>query len=262
MNHLETGLQTADVNASAAIPAPAGASANKGLVYNGSSWVAATLVNANIDAAAAIAYSKLQLAGSIVNNDIASGANIAKSKLAALAIADGDVAAGAAIALSKLADPGSGNVVTSVGSGAIAAKPPGYEIGYAQITANVNIVSTTEATGTTIISPGALTFDGAPVLVEFYGIIVTDSNAVGDFVEVSLFEGATQISRLAILKVLVAGVTMVQTVKGSLRFTPTAGSHTYTVTGVAASTTGTPAVAAGSGGASGNAPAYIRFAKV
>lgn len=40
------------------------------------------LVNANIDAAAAIAYSKLSLGGSIVNADIAASAAIALSKLA------------------------------------------------------------------------------------------------------------------------------------------------------------------------------------
>lgn len=42
------------------------------------------IVNADVDAAAAIAYSKLNLAASIVNADIAAGAAIAFSKLAAL----------------------------------------------------------------------------------------------------------------------------------------------------------------------------------
>lgn len=62
-----------------------------------------TITNAQIAAAAAIAYSKLNLAGSIVNADIAAGAAIAKSKLGALNIANADVAAGAAIDLAKLA---------------------------------------------------------------------------------------------------------------------------------------------------------------
>lgn len=102
LNHLETGLSNATTTADAAIPAPIGPAANAGLVYNGSSWVAAKLVDANVSSSAAIAYSKLALAGSIVNNDVSASAAIAKSKLASLAIADADVAAGAAVIASKL----------------------------------------------------------------------------------------------------------------------------------------------------------------
>lgn len=83
MNHLEGGVQATAVVADAAIPKPSTPGASSALVWNGSSWVAATLVNANVDAAAAIAYSKLNLAGGIVNNDVAAGAAILASKLAA-----------------------------------------------------------------------------------------------------------------------------------------------------------------------------------
>lgn len=62
----------------------------------------ATIVNADIDAAAAVAYSKLALTGSVVNADISATAAIAKSKLASLAIVNADVDAAAAIAYSKL----------------------------------------------------------------------------------------------------------------------------------------------------------------
>ncbi len=48
----------------------------------GSEWINGKLVDANVDAAAAIAYSKLDLADSIVNTDINSAAAIATSKLA------------------------------------------------------------------------------------------------------------------------------------------------------------------------------------
>lgn len=57
--------------------------ANEVLVVNAgnTAWVNDLLVNANIDGAAAIAYSKLNLAVSIVNADIAVGANIDAAKL-------------------------------------------------------------------------------------------------------------------------------------------------------------------------------------
>lgn len=63
----------------------------------------ALLVNANIDAAAAIAYSKLNLSGSILNADVNAAAAIAYSKLALTgSIVNADVNASAAIAYSKL----------------------------------------------------------------------------------------------------------------------------------------------------------------
>lgn len=66
------------------------------------------LVNANVDASAAIAYSKLALTGSVVDADIAYGAAIAYGKLnLSNGIQNGDINASAAIAYSKLALTGS-----------------------------------------------------------------------------------------------------------------------------------------------------------
>lgn len=59
--------------------------ANGAMVSDGSGNLSlAKIVNANVDAAAAIAYSKLNLSASIVNADIASGAAIAFTKMEAL----------------------------------------------------------------------------------------------------------------------------------------------------------------------------------
>lgn len=66
------------------------------------------IINSDINASAAIAYSKLNLAASIVNADIATGAAIAYAKLnLAGSIVNADVNASAAIAYSKLALTGS-----------------------------------------------------------------------------------------------------------------------------------------------------------
>ena len=56
-------------------------SSNQTLQWNGSAWVSSTIVNANVDASAAITYSKLNLNNSIVNADVSSSAAIAYSKL-------------------------------------------------------------------------------------------------------------------------------------------------------------------------------------
>lgn len=80
-------------------------SADTALVMNAGataySW--AKIANANVDASAAIAYSKLNLATSIVNADISGSAAIAYSKLnLATSIVNADVSGSAAIAYSKL----------------------------------------------------------------------------------------------------------------------------------------------------------------
>ena len=66
--------------------------------------VPGSIINTDVNAAAAIAYSKLNLANSIVNADINSSAAIAYSKLnLATSIVNADVSASAEIAISKLA---------------------------------------------------------------------------------------------------------------------------------------------------------------
>ncbi|HVS78815.1 MAG TPA: glycosyl hydrolase family 28-related protein [Candidatus Saccharimonadales bacterium] len=69
-----------------------------------------TITNTDINANAAIAYSKLNLTGDIVNADISSSANIAKTKLASLGIVDADVSAISESKITGLTDDLSGKV--------------------------------------------------------------------------------------------------------------------------------------------------------
>lgn len=75
-------------------------------VWNDSAWktVSGTFVNADIDAAAAIAYSKLNLSNSIVAGDITTGA-VTSDKILDGTITNVDINAAAAIAFEKLASP-------------------------------------------------------------------------------------------------------------------------------------------------------------
>jgi len=135
--------------------------------------------------------------------------------------------------------------------------PPGFEISYTQITANVTVASGTEASGTAVISPGAATFDGAPVICTFYSPSVLTATA--DLIIVSLFEGATQLARLADIR---GGVGVVAEAEclAEYRFTPSAGSHTYSITAIRGTSSGT--IIAGAGGTGAYAPAFVRFTKV
>jgi hypothetical protein len=106
---------------------------NQVLKSNGNAsptWI--LLGNDNIDASAAIAYSKLNLASSITSNDIVDGT-----------IVNGDINASAAIAYSKLATLSSGNIVLG-SSGNVATST--------SVTGDVTISST----GVTSISSGVI----------------------------------------------------------------------------------------------------------
>lgn len=149
------------------------------------------------------------------------------------------------------------NVAISAGTGS--------EINYTQITTTANVTDTSEATATALISPGAITFDGQPVLVQtFVTMILGTATNTTDLITVSLFEGATQITRLGVFTFqdLASSQQFQLSLTFLYRFTPTAGSHTYKVTAFTNSTTGTPRILAGSGGTAGYPPSFVRFTKV
>jgi len=119
---------------------------------------AGSIVNADINAAAAIAYSKLALAGSITNADIAAAAGISKSKLAALAIVNADVDAAAAIAYSKLNLAGSiVNADISAGAAIAKSKLAALAIADADVASGANIAANKIAGTALTLGGGTLT---------------------------------------------------------------------------------------------------------
>jgi hypothetical protein len=141
--------------------------------------------------------------------------------------------------------------------------PPDHEFGYDQITSFVAIASTTEATGTTIISCAAHVFDGSPVLATFFAPGIQMSAVNQELITVSLFEGATQIARLCQVEGITSATLQgIWPGIGMLRFTPSAASHTYTVSAISSSLTATPGIIAGANGTGAYPPAFIRFTKV
>lgn len=171
------------------------------------------------------------------------------------------------VGATQLADPGTGKVWGSNGAGSAAAvNPPGYTFGYDQITAPVTVTSVTEATGTAVISAAAHTFDGSPVVAHFFAPGVSTDNFAGhDAITVCLFEGATEIGRLATVQILGTGTNTINVIapaNGFVRFTPTAAAHTYTVTAFCDQQSGVAKVLAGAGGTAAYAAAFIRFYKV
>lgn len=174
--------------------------------------------------------------------------------------------ASAAKTLARLGIGTSGQVLTVVGGLPVWQTPGagggGGEIGYDQITAPVTVSSTTEATGTTIITCASHTFDGSPVIVQFFSPSVEAFGASNGFVAISLFESTTeQVGQIAFLQ-LNAATPLISSLSGWARFTPTAGAHTYLITAFKGGAGVTAMVNAGVGGTAAYAPAYCRFTKV
>lgn len=137
-----------------------------------------TIVNADIDASAAIAYSKLNLGTSIVNADVSASAAIAYSKLnLGTSIVNSDISTSAAIDLGKLADVstsaqtasytlvlGDKNKVVEMGvaTANTLTVPPNSSVAYA-VGSQINILQT--GAGQTTVTAGAgVTINATPGL--------------------------------------------------------------------------------------------------
>lgn len=219
LNNIETGVANA--------PYGADATANQVPVWSGTAWLYQGIKNAQVDAAAAIAYSKLALSGSVTNSDIAAAAAIAYTKLALTnSIVNADISSSAAIAFSKLADPGSGKVIGSAGSGAVAVVPPGTKLDAASITAAVTITATSEAAAQTVVDGNSVTYDGTEVRIEiFTPQILNTGGATGPATAVILRD-TTVVGQVPLTQGLGASAAG-DSASAVVYDTPAAGAHTY-----------------------------------
>jgi len=139
---------------------------------------------------------------------------------------------------------------------------PGGELDYVEKTSNTSITATTEGTANTIVTSNAITFDGAPVIMEFYSQGVQTQLVASSDITILLRDdtAATVLGDIA-YHATPAAATNYHPVYVRRRFTPAAGSRTYSIRAFVAGGTGT--VLGGAGG-TGNAsmPAFIRFTKV
>jgi PKD repeat protein len=152
----------------------------------------------------------------------------------------------------------SGGTTKKITGANLMASMPGYEIAYAQITSPVTISATTEGAAQDVVSSGAVTYDGTAVYIEFYAPRV-DVGAAAETILV-LQDGATALGWIGYFSV--GAVTAIQQrtpARLSRKLTPSAGSHTYKITGFRVTVNGT--VQAGAGGSAAFMPAYIRVTK-
>ena len=139
------------------------------------------------------------------------------------------------------------------------------EVGYDQVTSSAIITSSTESAGDTVIACAAHVFDGAPAWAHFFCPNALAGNTGGGDLFACLFEGSTEIGRFGVVQNdngSGVGVNLNVPFSGWLRFTPSAASHTYTVTGFKSGGAGTFAFGCGAGGTAAYPPMFVRFLKV
>jgi len=164
-------------------------------------------------------------------------------------------------AVTRLGVGAAGQVLSVVGGNLTWVYPPGYEIGYDQITASVNVASTTEGTPTAIITGTAHTYENVGYLFHFFTPELVAPSTTGGTVTVLLMQDGASIGRIAVVQNDITGGQTGVPVVGERKFTPSAASHTFSVSAFCSVTTGTPSVQAGAAGSGIIVPAFLRVTK-
>ena len=135
----------------------------------------------------------------------------------------------------------------------------GRELGYTAFTSAVGIAGTSEGGATNVVTSASITCDGQPVLVEFYTPRVDTPAVAGQAVVLDVYVDSTIQGRIGVWLVP-AATTLATPFFGSLRVTPSAAAHTFSVKVWATSAAGS--VYGGAGGTGANVAGFIRITKV
>jgi hypothetical protein len=130
-------------------------------------------------------------------------------------------------------------------------------VAHVEITAHVAVSATTAAAGQKFLDAGPFTYDGGPILVEFYSSNV--QCAANSQILVNLWDGNTDLGYFA--QVIAGGAMLFGVpVLARRRLVPSAGAHTFNLRAWVTSAAGQ--ISAGAGTAPGqNAPAYLRITR-
>jgi hypothetical protein len=154
----------------------------------------------------------------------------------------------------------SGNVLwtcTTAGTPGTWMPPVGYELAYNQATANVNLTNGSGAQHL-LIEGTTRSYDGSPILVDFYCGAFQSPAVAGGYAAVNLLDGATDLGYFGFMQASGAG-SAVGTLRCARRITPTAGAHNYRIGGWVS--TGTGVAYASTTGVSTWGPMFVRVTR-
>lgn len=132
------------------------------------------------------------------------------------------------------------------------------QLAYTEITASKTVTATGEAAADAVVAAPATTFDGAPVIIEFFTPAAVVAAGAGSLLSFFLYQDGVSIGRIGAVQNNAAAA-LIGPMHVSRRMTPTAGSHSYTWAATQSGGNGT--VAAGPGGVGQYLPAYLRITR-
>lgn len=136
----------------------------------------------------------------------------------------------------------------------------GEELAYNQITTGVSLVNGSAAQHL-VIEGTSRTYDGSPIIVEFYSPIVQAPGGIQLGSYITLLDAGTDLGVIGEVYNNVATYGLAVTVCARRRITPTAGTHNYRIGGWVNGGTGTVYAGPGGGGPTTFPPAYIRVTR-
>lgn len=159
-----------------------------------------------------------------------------------------------------LAPDGAGGVEFRAEAGG--SSGPGSRMAVASITSPVSITATAEASANSIVSAGAVSFDGSTeVRIRFWAPWWNpDVTTAGNFIALYLFDGSTSLGRMGLRFNQAAAINNhTGPVYAESILTPSNASHTYSYRAIV--NTGTGTVQAGAGGSGADNPAFIEIVR-
>lgn len=137
----------------------------------------------------------------------------------------------------------------------------GSELYYSEITAAVAVPANTFATAQQIISSGAQSYDGSPILIDFVSDRVDVPSVGGAQLLLLLWDGVTNLGRLMETANPTGATLMIPAVNIRRRLIPAAGSHTYRIMAWSLGGTGTIVAGTGTPGSDTHMPAALRITR-
>lgn len=130
------------------------------------------------------------------------------------------------------------------------------ELGYTQFTSPVSVTATTEGTANTLVTAGAIAFDGSTAAMIHFYIPEWAHSVTRDTMTVYLYQDGSSIGIIWQGRSTTANDPMAG-IDAWRRLTPSSGSRTYSIR--AAVQSGTVTVNVGSGGSGNFLPGFIRI---
>lgn len=136
------------------------------------------------------------------------------------------------------------------------AEAPGTELHYSQSSASIQSTATSVAGAVVVLAGASVTYDGSPVMVEFFCPYFYNAGLFQTYAE--LFDGSTAIGIIA--GFFSAAASQSVSIHGARRITPTAGAHTFSIRMWVNGGTGTSY--GGNAAAGTYPPMFLRITKV